>query len=139
MIIFALPPSHYHIVQPLDVTCFHSLKTHWDRDHECNNYMAANPEKGGDSLPVFAAFSAAFKRAMTRENIVSGFQKSGVYPLDRHAIAIPGEGLSSVTVLYFAQSFQIRKNNYCSAVHIMSFTELLVPLICMAAVLQGEL
>jgi len=28
---------------------------------------------------------------MKRENIVSGFKKSGVYPANRHAIAIPGK------------------------------------------------
>ena len=36
-------------------------------------------------------YAAAYKLAMTRENIVFGFKKSGVYPLDRYAIAIPGE------------------------------------------------
>lgn len=89
VIMFALPPHTTHVAQPLDVTCFHSLKTYWDR--ECNNYMAANPGKVVTIYQFSKLFSAAFTRAMTRENIVSGFKKSGVYPVNRHAISIPGK------------------------------------------------
>ena len=40
VIMFVLLPHTTHVAQPLNVTCFHSLKTYWDR--ECNNYIAAN-------------------------------------------------------------------------------------------------
>lgn len=89
VIMFALPPHTTHVAQPLDVTSFHALKTYWDR--ECNKYMAENPGKVVTIYQFSRLFAAAYKLAMTRENIVSGFKKSGVYPLDRHAIAIPGE------------------------------------------------
>jgi len=62
---------------------------YWDR--ECNNYMTANPGKVVMIYQFSKLFSAAFTRAKTRENIVSGFKKSGVYPVNRHAIAIPGK------------------------------------------------
>ena len=86
---FALPPHTTHVAQPLDVTSFHALKTYWDR--ECNKYMAENPRKVVMVYQFSQFFAAAYKLVMTRENIVSGFKRSGVYPLDRYAIAIPGE------------------------------------------------
>ena len=89
VIMFALPPHTTHVAQPLDVTSFHALKTYWDR--ECNKYMAKNPGKVVTVYQFSQLFAAAYKLAMTRENIASGFKKSGIYPLNRHAIAIPGE------------------------------------------------
>ena len=86
---FALPPHTTHVAQPLDVTCFHSLKMYWDR--ECNNYMAANSGKVAMIYQFSKLFSAAFMRAMTMGNIVSGFKKSGIYPVNRHTISIPGK------------------------------------------------
>ena len=32
-----------------------------------------------------------FTQALTRENIIGGLRKSGVYPLNRQAICVPGE------------------------------------------------
>jgi len=64
------------------------LKTYWDR--ECNNYMAANPGKMVMIYQFSKLLSAAFTQAMKRENIVSGFKKSGVYLMNKHTIAIPG-------------------------------------------------
>ena len=89
VIMFALPPHTTHIAQPLDVTSFHVLKTCWDQ--ECNKYMAENPEKVVMVYQFSQLFAAAYKLTMTRENIVSGFKKSGIYPLNKYAIAIPGE------------------------------------------------
>ena len=54
-------------------------------------YMAKNPGKVVTVYHFSQLFAAAYKLAMTRENIASGFKKSGIYPLNRHAIAIPGE------------------------------------------------
>ena len=74
---FVFPLHTTHVAQPLDVTCFHSLKMYWD--HEYNNYMAANPGKVVTIYQFSKLFSAAFTQAMTRENTVSGFKKPGVY------------------------------------------------------------
>ena len=89
VIMFALPPDTTHVAQPLDVTSFHALKTYWDR--ECNKYMAENLGKVVTVYQFSQLFAAAYKLAMTRENIASRFKKSSIYPLNRHAIAIPGE------------------------------------------------
>ena len=53
--------------------------------------MAVNPGKMVTIYQFSQLFVAACKLAMTRENIASGFKKSAIYPLNRHAIAIPGE------------------------------------------------
>ena len=78
-----------HVAQPLDVTSFHVLKTYWDCEY--SKYMAKNPGKVVTIYQFSRYFAAAYKQAMTRENIVSEFKKCGVYPLNRHAITIPGE------------------------------------------------
>ena len=43
VILFCLPPNTTHTTQPLDKTCFHALKKHWD--DVINAYMTANPGK----------------------------------------------------------------------------------------------
>ena len=43
VIVFALPPNTTHVCQPLDSTCFRSLKLHWG--NACSEYLAANPGK----------------------------------------------------------------------------------------------
>ena len=53
--------------------------------------MAENPGKVVTIYWFSRLFAAACNFAMTRENIVSGLQETGVYPLNRRAIVIPGE------------------------------------------------
>ena len=89
VIVFCLPPHTTHICQPLDSTCFHSLKLRWDQ--ECDRYMAANPGKMITIYQFTQLFSGAWRQAMTPENIISSFRATGVYPVNRRAVVIPGE------------------------------------------------
>ena len=43
VIFFCLPPNITHVAQPLDVTPFHSLKSHWY--NACEQYMSQHPGK----------------------------------------------------------------------------------------------
>ncbi len=89
VIVFCLPPNTTHVCQPLDVTTFHSLKAFWD--HECDEFMSANPGKIVTLYQFSSLFSATWAKAMVPKTIASGFKAAGVFPLDRRAIKIPGE------------------------------------------------
>ena len=88
VIIFCLPPNTTHVCQPLDSTCFHSLKSHWS--NACDEYMSANPGKIVTIYQFSKLFASAFTKAFTPRNITSSFRVTGVYPLNRRAIPIPG-------------------------------------------------
>ena len=89
VIVFCLPPNTTHVSQPLDTTVFHSLKTFWDQ--AVDQYMSSNPGKVPTIYQFNMLFRAAWMKAMTPANIIGGFHKTGVYPVDRAAIKLPGE------------------------------------------------
>ncbi len=89
VIVFCLPPNTTHACQPLDVTAFHSLKTFWDQ--ECDLYMSSHPGKIVTIYQFSQIFAAAWANGMQPRTICSGFRATGIYPLNRRAITIPGE------------------------------------------------
>lgn len=93
VIVFCLPPNTTHVCQPLDSTCFHSLKAHWG--NVCSEYLAANPGKVITVYQFSSLFASAFTRAFTPQNIISSFRMTGVFPPNRRAIPIPGYGESA--------------------------------------------
>ena len=80
VIIFCLPPHTTHLAQPLDVSCFSSLKAAWHE--ECHMYSIHNPGKKITRFQFSALFSNAWFKAMTPSNITSGFRVCGVCPLN---------------------------------------------------------
>lgn len=89
VIVFCLPPHSTHVSQPLDASCFHALKSYWDE--ACDHYMSKNPGKIVTVYNFTELFATAWYKAMTPQNIMSGFRTTGVYPVNRHAIVLPGE------------------------------------------------
>jgi len=89
IIVFCLPPHGTHICQPLDASCFHSLKTYWDE--ACDKYMSSNPGHIVTIYQFSQLFATAWKKAMIPSTIVGGFKTTGIFPLNRHAIVLPGE------------------------------------------------
>ena len=90
VIMFYLPPHSTHITQQLDRGCF-SLKRLWRE--ECYNYRIENPYKSVSRYSFCSIFHKAWLKSMTTHNITTGFQITGVYPVNREAI-IPGVELS---------------------------------------------
>ena len=103
VILFALPPHTTHLSQPLDKGCFGPLKVKWREI--CHQYMVDNPHKVVTRYSFSRLFSKAWMAAMTMTNVVSGFRVTGVYPVNRNAIKLPGESsqpsLSEATGLAF--------------------------------------
>ena len=89
VIVFCLPPNTTHVAQPLDSTCFHSLKRFWIE--ACDDYMCSHPGKVVTIYQFSELFANAFIKAFTPRNITSSFRVTGVFPLNRKAIPIPGD------------------------------------------------
>jgi hypothetical protein len=78
-------PSHTsHALQPLDVNVFGPFKRAFRiyRDIWAMN----NKEKGAKKVVLAEWVSKALGRALTSENIQSGFRTPGIYPLNSHAM-----------------------------------------------------
>ena len=81
VILFLFPPNTTHLSQPLDKGIFGPLKTRYSR--LCHEYMAKNPGKVISKFCFSHLFGQAWMQAMTIQNIQSGFQTTGIYPVDR--------------------------------------------------------
>ena len=86
VIVFVLPPNTTHISQPLDGVYFKALKQCWDE--QCNSFMSNNPGKTVTLYQFSELFAAAWKKAMTPQNITSSFRATGVFPVNRQALEI---------------------------------------------------
>ncbi len=89
VIVFCLPPHLTHLLQPLDATCFHSLKSYWDLT--CDKFMSLNPGRIVTIYQFSELFAEAWAQSMTPSTIIGGFRNTGVYPVNKRAVTLPGE------------------------------------------------
>ena len=86
------PPNTTHLMQPLDKGMFSPLKIAWRE--EVYDYLIKNPGKAISKHNFLHTFSEAWYKSMTQKNILVGFQTTGVYPLNRDAIDLPGDDVA---------------------------------------------
>ena len=84
IILFTLPPNTTHLSQPLDRSCFGPLKTAWRQ--ACHRFMSCNPGMVVTKHSFSPLFHEAWSNAMTRDNIMSAFRVTGIYPFDPSAV-----------------------------------------------------
>lgn len=75
------PPHVTHKLQPLDVSVYGPLKKHYNS--LCNSWLLDNPSKAITLYEVGQMAGKAIPRAVTPENIISGYRKTGIFPFDR--------------------------------------------------------
>ena len=84
VLLFCLPPHTTHALQPLDVSVFKSLKSHFSK---AIHALSFTKKDFVVSEREFArVVKTPFERAFSISNIKSGFSKCGIYPFNRDAI-----------------------------------------------------
>ena len=84
VILFCLPPHTTHALQPLDVSVFKSLKSHFCKAMHALSFAK---KEFVVSKRVFArVVKTPFERAFSISNIKAGFAKCDIHPFDPDAI-----------------------------------------------------
>ena len=84
-IIFCLPPHITHILQPLDMSVFRTVKRAWSqilKIYETETCQAVVTKKSFPSL-----LKKLWENSVFPEHLVSGFRATGIHPLNREVIA----------------------------------------------------
>ena len=81
--LLCLPAHTSHLLQPLDVGAFKSFKSKFNK--ACSNYISKNPGRVITADILAALVGEAYPVSFTPVNIMSGFKKSGIWPIN------PGE------------------------------------------------
>ncbi|GLV46630.1 hypothetical protein CBL_20905, partial [Carabus blaptoides fortunei] len=76
--IIVIPPHTSHRLQPLDVSFMFPLSSYYGQ--EIKFWLRNNPGKVVTIHEISKLFGAAFQRAATIQNAVSGFKNTGIYP-----------------------------------------------------------
>ena len=74
-----MPPHSSYILQPLNVSCFAALKKAYSQQIKDLIYAYVNYIT---KVEFLIAFKAAFFTSIIEENILKGFRKAGLKPLD---------------------------------------------------------
>ena len=82
--LLCLPAHTTHILQPLDIRVFKSFKTFFSK--ACHKYLTKNPGRVITSDVIALLVGEAWPQALTPLNIMEGFRKCGIYPLNPGAV-----------------------------------------------------
>lgn len=93
--ILTIPPHSSNKIQPLDVVLFKPFQTYYDA--AVDSWMSHNPGQTFTIYNTAACVGMAHARAMTPENIISSFKKTGIFPIDKHVFTEVDFLPSSVT------------------------------------------
>jgi len=84
IVILLLPAHTSHELQPLDKSVFKSLKTAFYSQSRL--WHTQHPGRSLNKLAFHSVFTPAWNKAATRENAVSGFTATGIFPLNPYTI-----------------------------------------------------
>jgi hypothetical protein len=86
--VLCLPSHTTHILQVADVALFGPFKTLWRSGCQRlkrGNAMDVNGPRGIRRIDIVPLVLEAWSKAMSPENVKSGFRRTGIYPFDPHA------------------------------------------------------
>ena len=82
--LFVQPPHSSHVLQPLDVSVFGPLKNAYNV--RVQTYLRQHPGQVVNRYAMTSLICKSYLDATKPSNIISAFRKTGIFPLDRHAI-----------------------------------------------------
>lgn len=99
IILFVLPAHTSHLLQPLDVGIFGPFKRFYYG--ECASFMYKNMGKTITKYEMTEIACTAYLKAMSPSNIISSFNKSGIYPFNAGVVGkeklFPSESFRDTT------------------------------------------
>ena len=91
----SLPPHCTHALQPLDRTVFGPLKSAYNG--ECSDFLVDHPLHVINKWTFPTLFRKSWEKALSVENITSGFRACGIYPFNAGAVPQSAYGPSKTT------------------------------------------
>lgn len=85
VVMLTFPPHTSHKLQPLDISIYSPLKGYYNE--AVDNWLINNPGKTIDIYNIAEVLGQVYAKAFSTANILSGFKKPGIYPLNRHAFS----------------------------------------------------
>lgn len=95
VILLTFPPHCNHRLQPLDVSVYGPFKSRYNA--ACNDWLTNNPGKAISIYNVAELVGSAYVLTVTQKNIISGFQKTGIWPFKSEPFTVDDYMMSSVT------------------------------------------
>jgi hypothetical protein len=83
IITLCMPPHSSHLLQPLNVGCFSPLKRAYGRQAED---MMRNRINHITKIEFLPAFQLAYRKTITKDNILGGFRGAGLVPHDPEVV-----------------------------------------------------
>ena len=83
--LLCLPSHTTHILQPLDIAVFKSVKSHYSS--ECRKYLLNHPGQVITTHNIASLIGKVWPLAFTPVNIMTGFKKAGAFPLNPGVVA----------------------------------------------------
>ena len=91
--LLCIPAHTTHVLQPLDAGVFKPMKS-----KVCKRYLAAHPGQMITTEVLASLLGQAWPESITPVNVMSGFKKCGIYPLNPGEISDRQLGLSRAFV-----------------------------------------
>lgn len=112
--LLCLPSHTSHILQPLDVGVFKSFKAHFSK--ACRKYLGKHPGRCITADVLAALVGEAYLQSHSALNIISGFKKTGIYPLNPGEVSdrqlAPSEMFRPATVTFTPQQIALYQTRY---------------------------
>ncbi|CAH2100604.1 unnamed protein product [Euphydryas editha] len=104
VVILSLAPHTTHKMQPMDIAIYGPLKTYFDR--ELNAFQKAHPGRIINQYDVARLLSPAFLKCVVAINAVHGFERPGIWPVNKYAFG--EEDYESAAVIAGTSNMNIR-------------------------------